>query len=55
MTDGKNYYAADTVAPFVSAFINRRLSFVKRCDLTRMIVLYTESVSEVLSDQKGDA
>lgn len=55
MTERKNYYAVDTVLPFVAAFIDERLGFVERCGLTQMHVFYTEIMIKVLFGQKSGA
>lgn len=55
MMEKRNHFAVDTVFQFVAAFIYSSLGFVKRCDLTRIILLCTEVESKVLFDQRGGA
>lgn len=43
------YYAIDAVFPFAAGFIERSLGFMKRCNLTRMTVLYTGMGDKTLS------
>lgn len=42
------YYAVDTEFPLVALFMNTRLGLVKRCDLTRVNVLFTKRENMLL-------
>lgn len=48
MMERRSWYAVDTVFPFVEAHTNRKLGFAKRDDLSRMNMLYTETVIKML-------
>lgn len=52
---GTNYYAVSMVFPVVTAFIDRNLGFVERTGLTRMGVLFTETIQKVLFNHRGVA
>lgn len=53
MTEGRNYYAVDTVFPLVAVFTAKSLSSVKKCYLTGVNVLYSETAYRVLLAQRG--
>lgn len=55
MMDGRSHYAADAVFPFFAALIERRLSYLRRCNLTLMKMLYTELSNEEFSDYREEA
>lgn len=55
MIERTNYYAVDTVFPFVAPFLDKSPGFVERCDFTRMNVLYTKMVSKLPFDHNGAA
>lgn len=48
-----NWDGIDAVFPFDPAFVAKIPDCVERCDQTRMNVLYTEMVTEVLFDHRG--
>lgn len=51
MLGRKNNDASETLSPFASAIIDGSLESLERRDLTRMSVLYTKIVNEVVFDQ----
>lgn len=51
----RNYYALGTVFPFVAKCADRSFGFVNRCDLTRVSMLYAETVNKMLLDYSGSA
>lgn len=51
MLKKRHYCAADVLIPFAAALADRGLSVVERSDLTRMKMVYTETVSKRRLDQ----
>lgn len=55
LSDGRIYCTVDKVFSFAAAFIHRNLVSAEKCEFTRMSVLYTEMVNEMLLYERGHA
>lgn len=55
MLKERKHHAGDALLLDVAALVGRSSGFVKRCDLTGVILLFTEIVKKVLFEHRGGA